>query len=67
MTKWIEWNEPMFTDEEPYCNTIRRMLPYDVVHYWERTHPNENYTDEEAIDSFMAVNWAWFKEYPDIV
>jgi hypothetical protein len=38
------------------------MLPADVVRLWRKTHPDHVYTDEQAIDEYMAVNWAW-REY----
>lgn len=63
--KWIEWNEPFFTDRPPYGNTKRRMLTEDVPGIWRRTHPDHLHlyeSDELCILDFMTVNWAWFAD-----
>lgn len=68
MTTWIEWNEPLRTDREPYCNTLRRALPEDVIAYQKDYYESKNIylSDEDLLDQFMVVNWAWKKEYNDV-
>lgn len=67
MAEWIEWNEPLRTDREPYCNTIRRAHPDDIIAIQRDWYKSKglSLTDEELLDEFIIVNWAWRKEYPD--
>lgn len=68
MTKWVEWNDPHWTDKPPYWNTVRRSLPEDVVSGYRRWNPiYEELPDQTVLEDFMTVHWAWFKEYQEDV
>jgi hypothetical protein len=59
MTEWLAFNDPFFTDKEPYCNTVRFITKQDAIALWRRTHPESDMNDEGAVLEFMAVHWAW--------
>lgn len=56
------YNDPFFTDEEPYCNTVRYISEEDIIKYMNRVYPEREYTDEDALYDFVIVNWAWSVE-----
>ena len=62
--KWIAFNDPCFTDREPYCNRVSLMKSEDAIAHWRRTHPDTDCADREALGSFMAVHWAWHVDQP---
>lgn len=66
MTEWLAYNDPFFTDEEPYCNTVRFITKDDAVAYWKRTHPNHPAIGDAGVllGEFMAVHWAWQADEP---
>ena len=65
----LAYNEPMWTDSPPYCNTIRIISCEDATRAVRRIcletrgveYPG---TDEEALNDFIAVNYAWYCEAP---
>ena len=65
--RWLAFNDPFFTDEKPYCNTIRLITEEDAVQFMRRIHPENPYSDVEALDDFKAVMWAWRIEAPNLV
>ena len=58
----IVWNEPLWSGTEIVGNSVVRATEEDVIKYWRATHPVYEYTDEEALYSFMSTHWAWKKE-----
>lgn len=59
MAEWLAFNDPFFTDKEPYCNTVRFITKVDAIKFARRQNPNQVMDDETALLEFMAVNWAW--------
>lgn len=68
MTKYVEWNEPLWSLEDGHDilgNSIVRALPEDIIK-WQRTRIElKELSDERILDHFMVINWAWFKEYEE--
>lgn len=58
--EWLAYNEPLTSTASPniICGVVL-VKKSDVPDLWRRTHPDHSYTDEQAIDEFMIVNWAW--------
>lgn len=66
MIKYVVWNEPLCLDEGHVYNSLQLAEPKEVIGLWKHTHPEYNYTsDEEALEDFMIVYWAWFIELPE--
>lgn len=60
VTEWLAYNCPLFTNEPPYCNTVRFITKADAVQFMRRVYPNHYKGDDEtALLDFMAVNHAW--------
>src|SRR5271165_2706748 len=58
--KWIEWIEPFGPNDEPvYCR-----VPETTAIAVQRSKHNYN-NDQQALDDFIAVHWAYVKEEPD--
>ena len=55
MGTWIEWVDPF--DKEGKYPVVMRMSAKDVAAYQRELEPRYT-SDEQAIDDFMAVNWA---------
>lgn len=63
--KWLCFNDPFFTDSEPYCNTLRFITEGDAIKLWRRIHSEcSDATDEVALSDFMVVNHAWVSPTP---
>lgn len=65
--KLIAFNDPFWTDEAPYCNSVRVMREKDAIDMWRRSHPDFYGTDERALDEFKSSNWAWDVEADSLV
>lgn len=62
-TRYIATNEPQTDTGEPnIINGILLMKPEDVVALVRRRHAPHVFTDQQAIDEYMAVNWGWWWE-----
>jgi hypothetical protein len=57
---WIEWVEPFGPDNEPVYLRVRPQVAIAVTRKLHREkRPGEPpLTDQEALDSFIAVHWA---------
>jgi len=60
----IKWNEPLWGfGGEIIGNSIISATPEDVVRFWRFQHNGYNsLSDEEVLDEFIVVNWAWKEE-----
>ena len=59
LIKYICWNEPLWTQDNPTYSAITMALPGDCIGAWKKLHPDTTYTDDEALDDFIVCNWAW--------
>lgn len=71
MPRYIAFNDPFWTDREPYCNTVRFITQEDAAQYTRRAHKERHgvaypWSEERAISDFMVEHWAWFCDLPDI-
>jgi hypothetical protein len=66
--KWVEWIEPFGVNNEP---VYMRVLPEVAIAVQKKCVEQSNLknnrqfsysSDEQALDDFMVVNWAMFKE-----
>lgn len=56
--EYIATNEPQTSTAEPdIINGILLVAVEDIPRWWRRTHPDHAWTDEEALSSYIAVNW----------
>lgn len=58
--KYVVWNEPLCLDTDCVINSIRRATEEDVIKLMKHNFPERKYSDENALDDFVIVNWAWF-------
>lgn len=56
----VQWNEPMCLDPGFTISGVMSATEEDCIRLHRHTHPTVAYSDEEALDEFMMVNWAWF-------
>jgi hypothetical protein len=57
--KWINWIEPWGPNSEPIY--IRAQVE-TVIAKMKANFPERNYTDQQALDEFVVVNWAYITE-----
>jgi len=63
MTRFVCWNEPLWTKDGPICSGMTMAPPEDCAGAQRKFHPEFKYkNDEEALNDFMVVRWAWFIE-----
>ena len=57
----ISWNEPLWGHDGAICgNSIVTASKEDVIAFWRYQHFGYvGRSDEEVLDDFMVVNWAW--------
>ena len=60
--KWLAFNDPFFTEEPPYCETVRLITEENAILLMKICHPDRDYTDLDALHDFMADNSAWYIE-----
>lgn len=67
MIKYVEWIEPLYTrNGDIIGNTFVRALPEDIINLNRYNEPRwKNYSDEDVLNSWMVVNWAYFKEHEE--
>lgn len=63
MTKLVKWIEPFGSGKYNYtCTaTITEIIKYMKEEYQEQFKAHKNYpykSDQEALDDFIAINWA---------
>jgi hypothetical protein len=58
-TGWLAYNEPL--DKDCKYNSIVLVRAIDAIEYLKQraSRMKRNYTDREALNDFMAVNYAW--------
>jgi hypothetical protein len=71
ITGWLAYNDPMWTDKPPYCNTIRFISWGDAAACIKRMHEEKYHvswplSDEQAVEEFKAVHWAWDVQPPSL-
>ena len=59
----VVYNEPLDanTANRQTLNSVVHVSVPDAIEHWKRTHPDREWTDEEALDQFMVINWAWLE------
>lgn len=68
MVKYVEWVEPRYSHNELPVHVILRCTPEHAANYAKNTckqlgRTNIYVNDEEALEDFMVIHWAEFKEY----
>ena len=61
--KVLKFNNPLSTD--PVVNCISFVTLEDAINFTRIVHPNEDMTDEEALEEFKIINWAWYVDVPE--
>lgn len=66
----VVWNEPLWIGKEkgePTLNSVVRASESDVVKWIRLADPltSKGRPDDDLLDEFMIVNWAWFEDTPD--
>ena len=57
--KWIHWTEPRGPLGAPvHCSMKER----NVIDMMQKDFPERMYSDQSALDDFIAVNWATKEE-----
>lgn len=58
----VAWNDPIGpTDKNPIASGITVATKENVILAYRQAHPDYPGSDQEALEDFMTVHWAWFE------
>ncbi len=61
MDRWLCFNDALDT-ESPTVDVISFIKEKDAIRFYQKRYPD--LTEQEALDSFQAVYWAWWVPAP---
>ena len=62
--KKLRYNNPLST-YNPVIHQDSIITEEEAIKYMRWLHPQITYTDKQALDEFIVVNWAWYVEEND--
>jgi hypothetical protein len=57
----VVWNDPLCTLPGFVAPCVSRAKKENIITSMKGNFPERNYTDQDALDDFMVVHWAWFE------